>query len=236
MGLLFVCDLFRNYREVRKKSWGDVSRARGDRKPNNGIGGEVAGAKGHSRGGKKEQGYYPVRLNGSGGGNQNGRKQGKARTRSLVNIMQEIKSRQDVHGEKAVVFGWVKAHIGISGNEEVDALGTEESEVPSRPITEGGLKAAWKELRWKGTCVKGTGEGKIIEWSRKARVNYGHCRTGKGNLAQQTGRYSRPKLPLLRGNRKQASTSRWSARREKRSEGSGARGKTWMRERSGERG
>jgi len=30
--------------------------------------------------------------------------------------------------------------------------------------------------------VKGTGMGRVVKWNRKARVNYVHCWTGKGNL------------------------------------------------------
>jgi len=30
--------------------------------------------------------------------------------------------------------------------------------------------------------VRGKGIGRVVRWNRKARVNYVHCRTGKGNL------------------------------------------------------
>ena len=110
---------------------------------------------------------------------------GKARTRDLRRIIQQIQRRQDNLGPGAVRFGWVKLHIGIVGNEKADEqakLGTEDL-YPNPPyITEGGLKQEWKIRREAERRVRGTGMGRVVRWNRKARVNYVHCRTGKRNL------------------------------------------------------
>jgi len=49
-------------------------------------------------------------------------------------------------------------------------------------ITEGGLRQKWKWRRAEERKVMWTGVGRVLRWNRKARVNYVHCRTGKGNL------------------------------------------------------
>ena len=49
-------------------------------------------------------------------------------------------------------------------------------------ITEGGLQQESKKIRDNERNVEGVGAGGVVWWNRKARVNYVHCRTGKGNL------------------------------------------------------
>jgi len=75
---------------------------------------------------------------------------GKARTRDLRKIVQQIGRRQENLGPDAVRFGWVKSHIGITGNEKADEqakLGTEDIYPNPLYITEGGLKQEWKKRR-----------------------------------------------------------------------------------------
>ena len=91
-------------------------------------------------------------------------------------------------GPNAVRFAWVKAHVGTQGNEKADQLAREGAEVGDegermeKVITEGGLRQEWKRSRAEERKVKGSGVGRVVRWNRKARVNYVHCRTGKGNL------------------------------------------------------
>lgn len=47
---------------------------------------------------------------------------GNARTRALGALGTKVKRRKDLYGADAVRFGWVKAHVGISGNEGADAM------------------------------------------------------------------------------------------------------------------
>ena len=86
---------------------------------------------------------------------------------------------------KAVSLGWVKAHIGINSNKEADKkakLGADKEDPAFPVIMEEGLKKTWKMLRKEERCMKGTEEGRVVKWERKARVSYVHCRTNKRNL------------------------------------------------------
>ena len=46
---------------------------------------------------------------------------GRARTRGLKEVVHLISDIEDECGEKSVSLSWVKAHVGIGGNEEADA-------------------------------------------------------------------------------------------------------------------
>ena len=52
----------------------------------------------------------------------NAGRSGKARTRDLVQRGNEIRNRQSLYGPHNVTVGWVKAHVGIEGNERADEL------------------------------------------------------------------------------------------------------------------
>ena len=108
----------------------------------------------------------------------------QARTRDLKVVIEGIKERQSRLGPNALLFGWVKAHNELHGNEEADRLAKEATNLYSEDpqITEGGLKQPWKKMREEERRVKGTGMGRVVRWNGKARVAYVQCRTGKGNL------------------------------------------------------
>lgn len=63
----------------------------------------------------------------------------KARTKELKEIVEMIAERQGELGQDAVNLGWVKAHIGIEGNEKADERAKAASTTePATPIiTEG---------------------------------------------------------------------------------------------------
>ena len=109
----------------------------------------------------------------------------KARTRELWKLMRKIEEGKKILGPNAVSLGWVKSYIGITGNEEEDkrAKMGADAENPVFPnITEGALKEVWKRMRREERCGKGTGAGRVVNWNRKARLSYIHCRTNKGNF------------------------------------------------------
>jgi len=124
----------------------------------------------------RHEGPHPLGLASSPFGSEKAGKTSRARTSDLNQVIKETSRRQANLGPDAVRFGWVKAHVGIPGNEMADQIAKEGTEVvePERPqITEGGLKQAWKKKREAESRVMGAGIG---------RVNYVYCRTGKGNL------------------------------------------------------
>ena len=112
----------------------------------------------------------------------------RARTGELKEVIEEVWKRQRNLGLDAVRFAWVKAHVGTHGDEKADQMAKsaaefgDEEEGVEKVITEGGLRQEWKRRRAEERKVKGTGMGRVIHWNRKARVNYVHCCTGKGNL------------------------------------------------------
>jgi len=135
---------------------------------------------------------------------------GRARTSDLKIVLIDIKEWQPRLGPNRLLFGWVKAHNELYGNEEADRLAKEATHVyPEDPqITEGGLKQAWKRKREEERRVKGAGMGRIVKWNRKARVAYVQCRTGKGNLQAWRHKIGKTDNPECRKCGKHAETGK----------------------------
>ena len=58
----------------------------------------------------------------------------------------------------------------------------DDKEDPTFPvIIEGSLKEVRKKMRKEERYVRGTREGRVVKWERKARVSSVHNRTNKGN-------------------------------------------------------
>ena len=74
------------------------------------------------------------------------------RTSGLVRVMQQIRHKTDRLGAGAVRFAWIKAHIGLPGNERADQLAKDGAMREARRpvVTEEGLKQEWRRLREQG--------------------------------------------------------------------------------------
>ena len=68
------------------------------------------------------------------------KKKKKKKTRDLAHLGQQIRNRQDLYGQDNVAVGWVKAHVGIEGNERADEMAKMGAAKEGRDhVTEGGL-------------------------------------------------------------------------------------------------
>lgn len=151
-------------------------------------------------------------------------RRGKSRTADLRDAIRVIREKQGRLGSGAVRLGWVTAHVGIPGNERAQMLaknGAEEPEPQEPQITEGGLKQEWRRKREAERRVMGAGMGRVVGWSR---VNYVHCRTGKGNLQAWRAKLDDTVDPTCR-TWKRAGMLPWSAREGRRLAGGGGTGK-----------
>ena len=105
----------------------------------------------------------------------------------MSQIERDIKAALHQRGKLQLDTGisWVRAHIGIKGNELADQRATFEShrgEITqgTRTATEGGIRRVTKEARAQERAVAGFGRGKAVGWKRRALAAYTWMRTGKG--------------------------------------------------------
>ena len=100
-------------------------------------------------------------------------------------------------------ISWVRAHIGIKGNELADQHATFQSfrgEIAgaTRTATEGGIRRIGKEARASERAVKSFGLGGKVLWKRRALAAYTWFRTGRGPQRQwlhKIGKAEGPSCP-----------------------------------------
>lgn len=82
-------------------------------------------------------------------------------------------------------FSFVKAHIGIEGNERADRIaksGCRESLLPQ--IIEGGVWARWKDIWSRERAVSGLGTRWVVRWNRRAVLRYSQQRVGTRDVRE----------------------------------------------------
>ena len=106
---------------------------------------------------------------------------GWARTADLRSVVDAIVVWVD--GGVSLRLAWVKAHVGVAGNERADELAKAGCLAGGdSQVTEGGVRAFWKRLRSCQRRVVGLGAGRATKWGRRAISRYVQARTGKGDL------------------------------------------------------
>ena len=108
---------------------------------------------------------------------------GRGHPRDLVVVVDEVGRRS--HMGLSRRFGWVKAHVSIDGNELADLMakvGCRESLLPQ--VTEGRVRAYWKDVRSKESAQQGLGSGRVVQWNRRAALRYTHLGVGKGDVGE----------------------------------------------------
>ena len=86
---------------------------------------------------------------------------GRGRSRDLVEVVDEVGRRSQMG--LSTRFGWVKANVGIDGNERADLIvktGSGESLLPQ--VMEGGVRVYWKEARGRERAQQGLGSGWVV--------------------------------------------------------------------------
>ena len=108
---------------------------------------------------------------------------GQGRTRDLVEVVDEVARRNLLW--LSTQFGWVKAHTGIDGNERADLMAQAGCREPLLPqVTEGGVRAYWKDVRHRERAQRGLGSGRVVRWNRRAALRYTHLWVGKGDVGE----------------------------------------------------
>lgn len=116
-------------------------------------------------------------------GLKQGARNGHGRTKDLVEVVDEVGRRTRMG--LSVHFGWVKAHVGIRGNERADLMakaGCRESILPQ--VMKGGMCVMWKNRRSEERAKSRLGMSRVVCWNRRAVLRYMDLRVGKGDLGR----------------------------------------------------
>ena len=131
----------------------------------------------------------------------NAGRRGKARTRDLAHLGRQIRNRQDLYGQDNVAVGWVKAHVGIEGNERADEMAKMGVAKEGRNnVTEGGLRQWKKEKRRENRARSGHLDA--TKWDRHTATTYTQLRTNR----RCWGKQIRTSAGGARGGRRPGST------------------------------
>lgn len=82
-------------------------------------------------------------------------------------------------------FAYVKAHMGVGGNERADRMvkaGCKESLL--HQVTARGVRAKWKHISSNKRAVSGLAAGRIVCWDRRAVLRYTQLRVGKVDVGE----------------------------------------------------
>ena len=125
---------------------------------------------------------------------------GTARTWELAKLMKTVGEREEEDGKGAVALGWVKAHIGIHGNEMADRMAKKGAEKGAEilQVTKGGIRQKVKDWRKVKRQVAGFGKGKAVSWNQRQTTTYSQLRTNKGALQSWKYRIGRAEDPRCR--------------------------------------
>ena len=101
----------------------------------------------------------------------NAGRRGEAWTKDQVQLGNDICNGQDQYGSDNVTVGWVKAHVGIEGNERADEMAKKGAAKEGRNhVTEGGLRQ-WEKARRRDNRVKGR-HLDMTKWDRHTASTY----------------------------------------------------------------
>ena len=128
------------------------------------------------------------------------RKRGVARTRGLAEVVRRLAEIDEEHGGGSAVLAWVKAHVGISGNERANGQAKLAAEGrDGTTVTEGEIRAECKKRRRQERVVRGFGSGRVVRWSsRYAITAFSQLRMNKGLLASWLRKIGRVDSDLCR--------------------------------------